>query len=184
MRIIAGSAKGHHIKAPNRPATRPATDLVRGAIFSMLANLTDDWENVLDLYSGSGAMGIEALSRGAGHVDFVDHAAECCAIIKANLEKTRLGEAAHVYCISVEKALTRLDKEYGIVIMDPPYPDTSIGDVVIKLAGTKRLKPGTIVVVTHSPHHPLEPTYGDLRMFKEHRHGDSVISIYHKEALT
>jgi 16S rRNA (guanine966-N2)-methyltransferase len=100
------------------------------------------------------------------------------------LEKTRLGEAAHVYCISVEKALTRLDKEYGIVIMDPPYPDTSIGDVVIKLAGTKRLKPGTIVVVTHSPHHPLEPTYGDLRMFKEHRHGDSVISIYHKEALT
>jgi 16S rRNA (guanine966-N2)-methyltransferase len=177
MRIIAGSAKGCQIEAPNRRATRPATGLVRGAVFSMLANLTD-------LYSGSGAMGIEALSRGAGQVDFVEHSAECCAIIKANLAKAKLGEAAHVYCMQVERAISFLDKEYGIIIMDPPYPDLSIGDVVTKLSGTKLVKAETIVVVTHSPHHPLEPVYGKLKMFKEHRHGDSVIAIYRKENLT
>jgi 16S rRNA (guanine966-N2)-methyltransferase len=68
--------------------------------------------------------------------------------------------------------------------MDPPYPDLSIGDVVTKLSGTKLVKAETIVVVTHSPHHPLEPVYGKLKMFKEHRHGDSVIAIYRKENLT
>ena len=184
MRIISGSAKGTHIEAPKRRATRPATDLVRGAVFSMLANLAEDWDNVLDLYSGSGAMGIEALSRGAGHVDFVEHSAECCAIIKANLEKTKLGDNAHVYCTQVEKAISFLDKEYGIIIIDPPYPDLSIGDVVTKISETKLLKPETIVIVTHSPHHPLDQVYGKLKMIKEHRHGDSVIAIYQKEALT
>jgi 16S rRNA (guanine966-N2)-methyltransferase len=181
MRIITGSAKGCHIEAPNRRATRPATDLVRGAVFSMLTNLAADWSEVLDLYSGSGAMGIEALSRGAGHVDFVEHSAECCAIIKANLAKTKLGEGAHVYCTQVEKAIGFLDKGYDIIIMDPPYPDTSIGDVVTRLSETKLVKPETVVVVTHSPHHPLEQVYGRLKMFKEHRHGDSVIAIYRRE---
>lgn len=181
MRIIAGKAKGCHIEAPNRRATRPATDLVRGAVFSILENLAADWNDVLDLYSGSGAMGIEALSRGAGHVDFVEHSPECCAIIKNNLEKTKLVSEAHVYCTEVLKALLFLNKEYGIIIMDPPYPDLSIGDVVTKLSTTKLVKLDTIVMVTHSPHHPLEQVYGKLKMFKEHRHGDSVIAIYQKE---
>ena len=183
MRIIAGKAKGCHIEAPNRRATRPATDLVRGAVFSILENLATDWTDVLDLYSGSGAMGIEALSRGAGHVDFVEHSAECCAIIKNNLEKTKLSTEAHVYCTKVQKALSFLNKEYGIIIMDPPYPDLSIGNVVTKISTTKLIKPDTIVVVTHSPHHPLEQVYGNLRMLKERRHGDSVIAIYRKEDI-
>jgi len=183
MRIIAGSAKGCHIEAPNRRATRPATDLVRGAVFSILENLATNWDEVLDLYSGSGAMGIEALSRGAGHVDFVEHSPECCAIIKQNLAKTKLADQAHIYCTEVQKALSFLIEEYGIIIMDPPYPDLSIGDVVTKLSTTKLLKPETIVVVTHSPHHALEESYGKLKRLKEHRHGDSVIAIYQEEAF-
>jgi 16S rRNA (guanine966-N2)-methyltransferase len=184
MRIIAGEAKGCHIEAPNRKATRPATDLVRGAVFSILQNMDADWSEVLDLYSGSGAMGIEAISRGAGHVDFVEHAQECCAIIKQNLEKTKLAEFAHVHCTEVEKAITFLNREYGIIIMDPPYPDLTIGNVVTKLSETKLVRPDTVVVVTHSPHHPLEQTYGKLHMVKERRHGDSVIAIYRKEDTT
>jgi len=101
MRVIAGSAKGHRLKAPKRTATRPATDLVKGSIFSILENITDNWEYVLDLYSGSGGLGIEALSRGAGWVDFVDHAPQCCAIIKENLDKTKLSEYARVHCSTV-----------------------------------------------------------------------------------
>jgi 16S rRNA (guanine966-N2)-methyltransferase len=181
MRVIAGSAKGHRLKAPKRTATRPATDLVKGAIFSILENLADNWENVLDLYSGSGGLGIEALSRGAGWVDFVDHAPQCCAIIKENLEKTKLSEFARVHCCDVNKAINFLDKEYDIILVDPPYPDTSIGDTITRLAGTKLLQLDTTVVVTHSPHQPLSEQYLSLTMTKEHRHGDSCISVYRKE---
>ncbi|MFH1639182.1 MAG: 16S rRNA (guanine(966)-N(2))-methyltransferase RsmD [Chloroflexota bacterium] len=183
MRIIAGEAKGHRIVAPKRRATRPATDLVRGAIFSILENMTDDWSQVLDLFSGSGALGIEALSRGAGWVDFVEHSRECCAIIKKNLEKTKLADRAHIYCCDVQKALSFLDKECDIILIDPPYPDLSIGDVITRLATLKLLKRSTPVVVTHSPHHPLDLVYGTLKRIKETRHGDSCIAVFRKEEM-
>jgi 16S rRNA (guanine966-N2)-methyltransferase len=181
MRVIAGSAKGHRLKAPKRTATRPATDLVKGSIFSMLENMTDNWENVLDLYSGSGGLGIEALSRGAGWVDFVDHAPQCCAIIRENLDKTKLSEFGRVHCCPVNKAIKFLDKEYDIILVDPPYPDTSIGDTLTQLAGTKLIGSDTTIVVTHSPRQPLSAQYRSLIMTKEHRHGDSCISVYRKE---
>jgi 16S rRNA (guanine966-N2)-methyltransferase len=181
MRVIAGSAKGHHLIGPDRRLTRPATDLVRGAIFSMLLGLASDWSLVLDLYSGTGAMGIEALSRGAGWADFVDRQRRCCDIIKRNLENTKLAERAHVYCIEVDKAISMLDKEYNIIIMDPPYRNTGIGETITRLAESRLVGPETIVIVTHSPHLTLQPIYPPLNLIKERRHGDSCIAIYHKE---
>ena len=182
MRVIAGKAKGHRLKAPKRAATRPATDLVRGAIFSILETTTDNWAQVLDLFSGSGALGIEALSRGAGWVDFVEQNPQCCDIIKQNLEKTRLTEQAHIYRCSVAKALSFIDKEYSIILMDPPYSNSSIGNVITKLATSKLVGANSTVVITHSPHLKLDPTYADLNLVKEHRHGDSYIAIYQKES--
>jgi 16S rRNA (guanine(966)-N(2))-methyltransferase RsmD len=182
MRVIAGIAKGHHLIGPDRRLTRPATDLVRGAIFAILEGLATDWANVLDLYSGTGAMGIEALSRGAGWADMVDRQRRCCEIIRQNLEITKLASQAHVYCMEVEKALTILDKEYGIVIMDPPYRNEAIGDIITKVANSKLIGPQTIVVVTHSSHLTLQPGYPPLSLIKERRHGDSCIALYHKEA--
>lgn len=181
MRVIAGKVKGHRLKVPKGTATRPATDLVKGAIFSILENITRNWEQVLDLFSGSGALGIEALSRGARWVDFVEHSPRCCAIIKENLEKTRLTEQAHVYCCSVAKAFSFLAKEYDIILIDPPYSNSSIGSLVEQLGTSKLVGRGTIVVVTHSPHLPLDSTYGTLNLIKEHRHGDSCIAVYRKE---
>ncbi len=181
MRVIAGKAKGHLLKVPKGLYVRPATDLVRGAIFSILENITSDWEQVLDLFSGSGALGIEALSRGAGWVDFVEHEPRCCAIIKENLEKTKLAAQAHVYCCSVAKALSFLDKEYSIILMDPPYSDSSIVSLVAQLATSKLVGTRSAVVVTHSPHLPLNSTYAALNLIKEHRHGDSCIAVYRKE---
>jgi len=183
MRVIAGQAKGHRLKAPKGTTTRPATDLVRGAIFSILEVMANDWEQVLDLFSGSGALGIEALSRGAGWVDFVERKPRCCAIIRENLEKTKLIAQAHVYCCSVAKALSFLDKEYSIILMDPPYADSSIGSLVTQLATSKPVGPDTIMVVTHSPHLPLDSNYASLSLIKEHRHGDSCIAIYRKEGI-
>lgn len=180
LRVITGTAKGTLLKVPDT-GLRPATDLVRGAIFSILENLTDDWSLVLDLFSGSGALGIEALSRGAGWVDFVDRERRCCDIIKHNLEKTKLAEKAHCYCISAQKAVSVLDKTYSIVLIDPPYADRTIGELVEQLAQAKLVGESTIVVVTHSTRFPLQKNYGSLGMFKERRHGDSTISVYRKE---
>jgi 16S rRNA (guanine966-N2)-methyltransferase len=184
MRVIAGIAKGFQLKGPDRATTRPATDLVRGATFAMLEGLASDWSRVLDLYSGTGAMGIEALSRGAGWVDFVDRQRRCCDIIKQNLAKTKLAENAHVYCCEVEKAIDFLDKEYDIVIMDPPYKNREIGETVTKLANSKLVGPETIVIVTHSPHLTLETAYPPLSLIKERRHGDSCIAIYPTEVIS
>lgn len=181
MRVIAGRAKGHRLKGPKGTPTRPATDLVRGAIFSILETITDDWEQVLDLFSGSGALGIEALSRGAGWVDFVEREPRCCGIIRQNLEKTKLAAQAHIYCCNVIKALSFLDKEYSIILMDPPYSDSSIGNTVTQLATSRLVGKNSVVVVTHSPHLPLESTYAVLNLIKERRHGDSCIAVYKKE---
>ncbi|UCB42360.1 MAG: 16S rRNA (guanine(966)-N(2))-methyltransferase RsmD [Dehalococcoidales bacterium] len=180
MRVITGTAKGHLLKVPKGVYVRPATDLVRGAIFSILESNATSWARVLDLYAGSGAIGIEALSRGAGWVDFVDRERRCCGIIKENLEKTKLDANAHIYCCSVARALAFLDKEYSIILMDPPYVDSSIGNVVEQLASSKLVGSDTVVVVTHSPRLALNSSYGVLSMLKEHRHGDSCISIYRK----
>lgn len=182
MRVITGKAKGHRLKFPKGTTTRPATDLVRGAIFAMLENIASDWSNVLDLYSGSGAMGIEALSRGAGWVDFVEIEPRCCGIIKDNLEKTKLAANSQIYCRNVEKAISFLDKEYDIILMDPPYSNSSIGNVITQLAYSKLVTKNTTVVVTHSPRLALTSEYGPLHLVKEQRHGDSCISIYKKEA--
>jgi 16S rRNA (guanine(966)-N(2))-methyltransferase RsmD len=181
MRVIAGKAKGHQLRKPRRAATRPATGLVRGAIFSILETTTSNWAKVLDLFAGSGALGIEALSRGAGSVDFVEHERRCCDIIRQNLEKTRLAAQAHIYCCSVAKALSFLDKEYSIILVDPPYSDSSIGDLVTQLAESRLVGTDTILVVTHSPRLPLSSSYGTLNLIKERRHGDSCIALYQKE---
>jgi len=181
MRVIAGKAKGHRLKVPKGTTTRPATDLVRGAIFSILETTTSDWAQVLDLFAGSGALGIEALSRGADWVDFVEQKPRCCGIIKQNLEKTKLDAQAHIYCCSVAKALSFLNKEYNIILMDPPYSNPSIESLVTQLATSKLVGASSIVVVTHSPHFPLNSTYATLNLVKEHRHGDSCIAVYRKE---
>jgi len=181
MRVIAGKAKGHRLKVPKGTTTRPATDLVRGAIFSILENVAGDWTEVLDLFSGSGALGIEALSRGAGWADFVERKPRCCAIIRENLEKAKLTEQAHVYCCSVAKAFSFLDKEYNIILMDPPYSDSSIGNFIEQLATSRLVGKETTLIVTHSPHLTLDSTYASLNLLKEHRHGDSFIAVYRKE---
>ena len=180
MRVIAGTAKGQRLKVARGNITRPATDLVRGAIFSMLEASTDDWSQVLDLYSGSGALGIEALSRDAGWVDFVEREPRCCDIIRQNLEKTKLLDRAHIYCCSVAKAISFLEKEYNIILMDPPYSDTSIGRILTQVATSGLVGPKSTIVVTHSPRLPLDSTYATFNLIKERRHGDSCIAIYQK----
>ena len=181
MRIISGIARGRRIKMPKGTPTRPATELVRGAIFSSLANLGIDSDTVLDLFSGSGSLGLEALSRGAGWVDFVDRDKRCCAIIKENLASLGFDKQARVYCLDVKRAIELVDKEYNLILMDPPYPSPEIDSILEQLANSSLVGCNTIVCSTHSSRRPLQQAYSSMKMFKELKHGDSTAAFFKLE---
>src|SRR5438874_6621795 len=135
MRVIAGSAGGVPLKGPPGTGTRATSDKVRGAVFDALAAEVVD-ARVLDLYAGTGALGIEALSRGAASCLFVDKAAAACRVIEANLRTTRLAERGKVWAMSVSAALERLaltphpplpQGERGSTACSSPLPRTGRG---------------------------------------------------------
>ena len=121
IRIIAGEAGGRLLKGLTRPGTRPTSDRVREALFAILESHEADLTHVLDLYSGTGAIGIEALSRGAQHCDFVEADARACDVIRENLRATGYAARASVHCAPVARALGRLAGPYTLVVADPPY---------------------------------------------------------------
>jgi len=180
MRITGGTAKGQQLKIPKSQLVRPTTDRVREAIFSILTSTTDNWVRGLDLYAGSGAIGIEALSRDMEQVDFVDHEPRCCAIIKYNLEKVGFLKRGHVHCCSVVKALTFLKGKYDIIFVDPPYSDPMISDTMTKLANSEIVSADSLLVISHASRFPLEQSYNSISLIKERRYGDTCISIYQK----
>ncbi len=181
MRIITGTAKGHHLKAPRGLRTRPMLDKVRGSLFAVLEGLLGEIAGeVLDLYAGSGALGIEALSRGAGRADFVEVNAAACRVIRENLAHTRLAERARVHQTRVRSFLRRVHqgKKYDIIFLDPPYADPAIGEVLDELAGSSLVHEGTVVAVGHAARRELADRYGPLRRLRRRRLGDSAFSIY------
>lgn len=181
MRVTGGKVKGQVLKVPKSHSVRPTTDLARQVIFSILENTASDWSRVLDLYAGSGALGIEALSREAKWADFIDQKPQCCAIIKENLEKTKLASQAHVYCCPANKAVNFLNGKYNIIFVDPPYSDPSINNLLTSLATSKLMTENSLIVVPHSSRSSLEPAYDGLHLIKERQHGDTCISVYQKE---
>jgi 16S rRNA (guanine966-N2)-methyltransferase len=178
MRVIAGTAKGHHLKSPRGREIRPTSDLVRGAIFDMLAALGADLARTLDLYAGTGALGIEALSRGARWCDFVEKDSRSCQLIKENLAHTGLAGNAAVHCFPVEKVLTRLQAQYSLILADPPYGDETADAVLRNIAASSLVGPATVIVVEHSRRHPLPSVLEACEMINSRRHGDTCISLY------
>lgn len=181
MRVEGGSARGIELKAPRSRSVRPTTSLTRQAVFSMLQNSDCPCDVVLDLFAGSGALGIEALSRGASWADFVDNNRESCAVIKQNLERTGFQDRAAVHCMAANRAVAAMERAYDVVFLDPPYDDPSTGDLLAELAASSRLSPGALLVVSHGDRHPLSDSYGTLTLTKKRRYGDSHIFIYRKE---
>ena len=168
MRIIAGSRKGHRIEAPAGHGTRPTSDRVRENVFNILGPVDD--AEVLDLYAGSGAMGLEALSRGAARAVFVERDAGAARIIEQNLDKLRLrGTVLRQDALAVVAAETR---KYDLVLVDPPYE--MYGDIEPKLARyLPRLlaENGVVVVETDAKTQPQLPLdertsrkYGSVRV--------------------
>lgn len=187
MRVIAGSAKGRRLKGPpergrrggRAPVMRPSSDLMRGAMFSALGAIGADFSRVLDLYAGSGALGIEALSRGGGQCDFVERQGAACRLIEENLRLTGFGDRAAVHCMPAEKATERLAGVYTLVLADPPYDDVGAIAVMESLAESGLVEPGrTVIVFEHSARDAPKAALGGFSLVSSRKHGDSAVSIY------
>jgi 16S rRNA (guanine966-N2)-methyltransferase len=180
MRVITGSAKGHRLKAPKGMATRPMLDRVKEALFSVLEGYGPIRGRVLDLYAGTGSLGIECLSRGAEWADFVEQSAHVCRIIRENLEHTRFLDRSRVTQMPVARylAMARPEEKYDIILMDPPYADPAIEKTIHAVSASGLLADDGLLIVGHSPRVPLADEYDLLRRRKFRRLGDSCFSIY------
>ncbi len=178
MRVIAGEAKGLRLKSPPVRDLRPTSDLVRGVVFNMLASLGADLSRVLDLYAGSGALGIEALSRGASWCDLVDRDRAACATIRQNLTLAGFQERARVVCLPAERALERLEGPYTLILVDPPYAEEAAIAAVEHLAASPLVGPETTLVLEHAWRRLPPDGFGPLELATRRRHGDTGISIY------
>ncbi|MDP7619935.1 MAG: 16S rRNA (guanine(966)-N(2))-methyltransferase RsmD [Dehalococcoidia bacterium] len=181
MRVVGGKARGMTIMVPSVPDIRPTTDLVRGAMFSMLeARGAVEGKRVLDLFAGSGALGIEALSRGATHADLVEQNSKACATIRKNLMAIHLEDQASVVALPVARALGGLNGSYDLVFMDPPYANASeMTDVIDRLVTGNLLDEGSTVVVEQSSRNRRDfARAGEMRLEQEKTYGDTAVSIY------
>ena len=150
----------------------------------MLGSAGADMGRVLDLYAGTGSFGIEALSRGAGWVDFVEMDQRHCSAIKSNLSLIGMQDLAQVYCQSVERALGSVQDVYGVVFLDPPYSEETLDSVMEKLTGSPVTGEDTIIVVEHSKRRVLADSYGKFSLVKARRYGETMVSMYQQEVIS
>ena len=179
MRIIAGRAKGHLLKVP-RDVARPTTDRVRESLFGLLSAVLEG-AKVLDLYAGSGGLGLEALSRGAESCTFVDQHRGACKTIQENLLKTGLPNGK-VVTGDVESFLMREQDGYDLVFADPPYPDGMrdlAGDLVAREGWDRWLSDDGFLVVERESCGEVPPATG-LEIVKQKDYGRSRILIYRR----
>ncbi len=184
MRVIAGEARGRPLRAPDIDTLRPTSDKVRGAIFDMTGQFFAATDRVLDLFAGTGALGIEALSRGAGWCDFVERNRRCAATIQDNLAATGLADRGRVHLRTVIAALDELEGPYTLVLLDPPYVMGVDGELLQALVDRGLVTPDTVVVAEHAWRIPSEAAYGDWVRVKHRRHGDTCISVYALQGVT
>ena len=160
MRIITGTAKGTKLFTLDGDATRPTSERAKEALFSML-QFDIEGRRVLDLFAGSGQLGLEAISRGAGHCTFVDSSADAIGIVKKNIEKTHFGDKTKTQIADYRNFLRKSDGREGfdIIFLDPPYASDALTDALLRLYRTGLMHKGCLVV--------CESENSDNRVFKK-----------------
>jgi len=180
VRVIAGSARGRTLFSPAGTRIRPTADRVKEALFSSLGSRFGSFNGltVLDLFAGSGALGIEALSRGAATAVFVDSHPDSLLLVRKNLELTSLARSAEILRFDVIKAVAHLeagDKRFDIIFADPPYAEKELAEQLLLLlaAGSVLSAGGIIVLETDSKADLLLP--GDLALLNKRIYGDTAV---------
>jgi 16S rRNA (guanine966-N2)-methyltransferase len=181
MRIVAGEARGRRLRSAEQPGLRPTLDRVREALFSILGDVTGS--SVLDLFAGTGALGIEALSRGAARAVFVEHDRRILDVARSNVDSVGFADRARLELGALPEALAaivRRGDRFDLVLMDAPY-DGSARDATLADPRLAALiaDDGTLVV-EHDQHHPAPEALGDLRRIDERRYGSTRLSFYQR----
>ena len=180
MRVIAGKAKGRTLNTPHGQATRPTSDRVKEAMFSII-QFDLPGAKVLDLFGGTGQLGIEALSRGAESAVFVDERADACLLIKENLIKTGLTSQAKVIRSDYASYLHAKPEKFDIILLDPPYAEVFLENSLNLITEIDILQSGGIIV-TERPLTKKELwDFSGYSRSKDYKYGNTLLSIYRKD---
>jgi 16S rRNA (guanine(966)-N(2))-methyltransferase RsmD len=183
MKIIAGTLHGRNLKTPKGLTTRPVIARVREALFTVLGDMSGT--SVLDLFAGTGAIGIEAISRGAESVVFIDSGAEQCAVIRDNL--SRFGAAGEVirmdFCRALEK-LSREGRSFDFIFADPPYEQGFSQQALEAVCGGDLLSPFGIMAITVRKTEEFPERSGERERIFDRRYGDTRLVMYGKSRGT
>ncbi len=180
MRVISGSARGVSLKTPDGALTRPTTDRVKEALFSVI-QFDLPAARILDLFGGTGQLGIEALSRGAKHAIFVDHQEKACALIKENLRRTHLQDQASVIRSDYLAYLKRCRERFDIIFLDPPYAEVFLENSLNCIAQIDILRSGGIIVTERPLGKELPFELPGFTRSKDYKYGKILITLYRKE---
>lgn len=182
MRIISGRFKGRVLSSFQADHIRPTTDRVKESLFNKWMGYTED-ARVLDLFSGTGNLGLEALSRGAAHVDFVDVNVKSVNILKKNIEMLKLG--AQEYAIYKQDVLTYLKKyqgtPYHLILIDPPFTEKMAHDVMTALDSSSCFNENTLVAIESVKKERIDDAYSNLYRYDFNDYGDKVLSFFAKK---
>ncbi len=183
MRIITGSAKGRHLKMPGGGKTRPAMDKVKGSTFNIIASLVED-ARFLDLFAGSGNLGIEGLSRGGSYAAFVDASRECTRTIRENLELTKLADRGEVYTMDCLKFVQTIDlPPFDIVFIDPPYLKGLLEPLLKHIPDCPIFTPDTLFIIERQKKDQLGlENMPEYRLLDERVFGDTVVTFFRLNA--
>lgn len=177
MRVIAGDYKGRKLKTPSDYSIRPTTDKVKEALFSILTNKIYG-SRVLDLFSGTGNLGIEALSRGADTCVFGDSSRESIRLIRENIAHCKAEEGAVVIPGDFKKLLMNAEDPFDIIILDPPYDEDLLKDCFEIIGERGLLKDGGVIVAEHRKEEILPDEFCGFKKLKERKYGIIMLSIY------
>lgn len=183
MRVISGSAKGRGLKAVTGMSTRPTTDKVKEAVFSMIGPYFDGGQ-VLDLFAGTGGLGIEALSRGMERAVFIDIEKKSVDTVLHNLQATGFSGQAEVYrndAVRALKLLAKRELRFDLVFLDPPYRLKTIAEMIGIIAEQHLLAPGATLVVEQDAENLLPDHLYNLKQKRRVEYGDTAITIYRHE---
>jgi 16S rRNA (guanine(966)-N(2))-methyltransferase RsmD len=179
MRIIAGTCKGRRLGAPDWPGLRPTSDKLRETLFNVLGARVQG-ATVLDGYAGTGAVGIEALSRGAAHVTFVEHDRRAIRLIERNLARCGVLERYSIIRAGFEVARAQLERaSFDIVFLDPPYGAAELVDALS--AAENMLEPESVLVLEHAARNAPPERYGAFVRTRDLKSGDSALAFYRRE---
>ena len=179
MRVITGKARGVQLKTPNGMETRPTIDRVKEALFSII-NFDIPGARVLDLFGGTGQLGIEALSRGAASAVFVDAREEACKLIRENLKRTRLEQDAKVIRSDYLDYLSRCREQYNIIFLDPPYAEVFLENAIKRITEIDILQSDGIIVAERPLGKELPWEFEGYTRSKDYKYGKVLLTIYRK----